>query len=382
MTQPHDDAEAPGQMPLVPPASSAEPAPATPLDGPVAPVEGSEADTAPPARRPRQRRPRPVPAPVEPEYEFESAPAPVVTDEGVYGTLPPRVTTVGRLRDYDRRESPPRDQWTRVAAGMLAMAVGLWLVLYSAAQVTGPAVAVPAIERVVESMTGLRPLLGLHEGEIRAALDDPAVIPGFQVEGVALSRAEVQAGDADEWHSTLLNRTAEAIYRDGPEVLSGGEELTGQGAFSTPGGARLLMRTLSEANHGRATLPLWPVGLVALASAAAVLALGSAFGRFSALGFALLVGAVPPILAGVLGVGLVAFIGSDGSALAQETSALAGDLVRAPIRNGMTVLVLAVVIIIPARVAGAIFARSQRSTGSRGPAYEPTGEPDYGTAYD
>ncbi len=363
MTNQRDDEEQQAQLPLDPPEDIED-------------IEDADVEAAP-ARTRLERRSRVS----EPDYPFDSAPAPVVTDEGVYGTLPPRATSVARLRDYDRGRSA-REQWTRVAAAVLALALGVWLVLYSASQVTGESVALPVIERTVEGMTGLQGLLVLHEAEIRAGTEDPAVIPGFSVPGVSLSRSEVTGGSVQDWHQALLERTARAVYQDGPAVLADGGEQSGQGAFSTAGGARLLMQTLSEGNHSLASMLLWPVGLVALLAAAAVLALGRAFSRFSAIGFALLVAAIPPVVAGVLGMGLVAFIGSDGSNLAQETNGLAGDLVRAPLRNGLTVALVGLAIALPARLVGAVFARSQPRAGSAGGTDERAYDARYETGYD
>lgn len=359
--------------------------PVVPVELPDAPAESADVSEAceieAPPGPPRRRRRRQVAAPVD-EYPREHHPAPVVTDQGVYGTLPAPGMTLARLRDYERPQRPAREQWTRVAALVLALSMGLWLVLASASQATSQAVAIPAIERTVESMTGLEGLLELHADAIRAGSEDPAVIPGFSATGVSLSRQEVQAGEPGQWHALLLERTASAIYHDGPGILSDGSEQSGAGTFSTTGGARLLMQTLSETNHGRSSLLLWPLGLVVLASAAAVLALGRAFARFATLGFTLLVAAVPALLVAVLGMGLVAFIGSDGSGLAQETNGLASDIVRTPLRNGVTLAVVGLVILILARIAGAVFARSRPRPTTPDAKHESGRDTGYDPAYD
>ncbi|MCK9486506.1 MAG: hypothetical protein M0R73_07370 [Dehalococcoidia bacterium] len=376
-----DEAREPEQAPLpldAPEAPEAPgPSPHIEADGGTEAPEPAESDRLSgddAARPPRRLRPQRRTVEPEPEYPYESNPAPVVTEQGVYGTLPAPGMTLGHLRDYDRGDRPARDQWARVAAMVLALVAGLWLVLYSAAQATSESVAVPAIERTVESMTGLGALLRLHEGEIRAGTDDPVTVPGFAAEGVSLTRQEVRDGAPGDWHVTLTERTATAIYHQGPGILSNGPDQTGASTFSTTGGARLLMDTLSEANHGRVSFLVWPLGLVALASLGAVLVLGRAFTRFSAVGFALLAAAAPAVVVSVLAIGLVAFIGSDGSDLAQETNGLAADLVRTPMRNGLTLALMGIAIVIPARIAGAIFARSQPLTAP--------GETTYDPAYD
>jgi hypothetical protein len=118
------------------------------------------------------------------------------------------------------------------------------------------------------------------------------------------------------------------------------------------------MNTLSESNHSLASTLLLPLAAAAGLALVAMVVLGSPFGRFQTTGFALLLAATPAIIVGVLGIGLLTFIGTDSSALATETHEIASEVVRIPFRNGLTVFVAGLAIAIPARIAGAVFARS------------------------
>jgi hypothetical protein len=298
------------------------------------------------------------PAPREAVRDFDTPPAPVVTDEGVYGTLPPPRRT---LRDYESPERSARETWSRSAGIFFALLAAAWLILYSTAQATGETVALPAIERTVDSLTGLEGLLVLQEDAIRAITEEPVVVPGFEITGATLAQSEVASGSPAEWHALLLERASRSIYTSGTNVMAPSGEQSDGGAFSTSGGAMLLMNTLSESNHSLAVAVLVPLAGAAGIALLALLALGSPFGRFQTTGFGLLMGATPAIIVGVLGIGLIAFIGTDGSALAEETHDIASEVVRIPLRNGLTVLVAGLAIAIPARLVGVFFARSRRA---------------------
>lgn len=310
---------------------------------------------APATPSPETRAPLERPRAPEGARDFDTPPAPVVTDEGVYGTLPPPRRT---LRDYEAPERSARSTWSRAAGLLFALFAAAWLMLYSTAQATGETVALPAIERTVDSLTGLEGLLTLQEGAIRAMTEDPVVAPGFEVTGATLRASEVASGTPAEWHRLLLERASRSIYTSGTGVLAPNGEQSDGGAFSTSGGAMLLMNTLSESNHSLASALLVPLAVAAGLALAAMLALGSPFGRFQTTGFALLLAATPAIIVGVLGIGMLAFIGTDGSALAEETHDIASEVVRIPFRNGLTVFVAGLAIAILARIAGVFFARS------------------------
>jgi hypothetical protein len=285
----------------------------------------------------------------EDEYEEWGAAAPVVTDEGVYGTLPDRREV---FREYQRQERPWRDTLVRLAGMALAVLGGLWLVLFSASEATSEAVARPALESLVDTMTGLTGLLELHQNEISAATGD-AEVPGYPLP-VTIPSDEVGEGP-EQWREVILEQSSALLYAEGPDALADGAEAEGGGTFSTSGGTRLLMSNLSESRHDSITSLVWPLGIAAVVALIAIVAVGSSFLRFGALGLATAAAGIPAVLVGALAWGVVAFVGSDGSALAEQGHAIASDLAWLPLRNGLTFVVVGLGVAIAARVVAVFF---------------------------
>jgi len=288
------------------------------------------------------------------DYEEWGAAAPVVTDEGVYGTLPDRRAV---FREYQRQERPWRDTLVRLAGMALAVFGGLWLVLFSASEATSEAVARPALESLVDTMTGLPGLLELHQNEITAATGD-AEVPGYPLPVTIPSDAV--AGGPDEWRDVILEQSSALLYAEGPDALAGGEDAEGSGTFSTSGGTRLLMSNLTESRHDSIAFLLWPLGIAAAVALIAIVAVGSGFVRFGALGLATAAAGIPAVLMGGLAWGIVAFVGSDGSALAEQGHAIASDLAWLPLRNGLTFVVVGLGVAVAARVAAVFFPAPRR----------------------
>ena len=83
-----------------------------------------------------------------------------------------------------------------------------------------------------------------------------------------------------------------------------------------------------------------------------------AFARQSR-GVGLVLAAVPVGVAGLAGMGLVAFAGSDGSALADSLSAMAAELARPPFRNALTLSFAGLAIAVPALIVRMVVERLQ-----------------------
>lgn len=295
-----------------------------------------------------------VQAPEDLDREW-GAPAPVVTDEGVYGTIPDRQRV---FREYQRQERPWRDTWVRLAGMAFAVLAGLWLVLLSGAEATSEEAARPALESLMETMTGLPGLLELHAEEITATGGDVAV-PGYPLP-VAIPDAEVVAGP-DRWREAILEQSSALLYADGPGILAGDGNAEGAGTFSTSGGTKLLMSNLTQSRHDSFAFLLWPLGIVATLAGAAVVLGGSSFGRFVALGLATAAAGVPAVAAGVLGWAIVVFVGSDGSALAEAGHEIAADIAWVPLENGVTFVVVGLLVAVAARVTGVFFPGPRRT---------------------
>ncbi len=280
------------------------------------------------------------------DYRPWGAPAPVVTDEGVYGTLPDRQRV---FREYERQERPWRDTLVRLAGMVFAVTGGLWLALFSASEATSEQVARPALESLVDTMVGLPGLLEVHATTIADA-DGDAEVPGYPLP-ITIPADDISEGPA-RWREVILDQTSALLYAEGPDAFG---ESEGGGTFSTAGGTRLLMSNLTESRHASFSFLVWPLGIAAVVAAIAIVAVGSAFLRFGALGLATATAAIPSIAVGAFAWAIVVFVGSDGSALAETGHAIATDLAWLPIRNGVTFLVAGLAIALAARVASAIF---------------------------
>lgn len=287
------------------------------------------------------------PDPVEgDDYREWGAAAPVVTDEGVYGTLPDRQQV---FREYRQQERPWRDTLVRLTGMVLAVAAGLWLVALSGSEATSDEAARPALASLVETMVGLPGLLETHEDAIRSATGD-AEIPGYPLP-ITIPAEDVAEGP-ERWREVILDQSSALLYAEGPGVFG---EAEGAGTFSTSGGTRLLMENLTESRHGSFAFLVWPLGIVAVVAAIGIVVVGSSFGRFVALGLATAAAGVPAVAVGVLAWMVVTFVGSDGSALAEQGHEIASDLAGLPLRNGLTFIAAGLAVALGARVVDAVF---------------------------
>jgi hypothetical protein len=280
-------------------------------------------------------------------------PAPVITDRGSYGRLPPPPEE--ELSRFQGRTLSARITVAWVAGVAFAIAATLWLLALSAAQATDRQVAIPALERGIAAYTGIDDLLARYHDDLATG---DATLPGFLVPGVALTPAEAQSGDVQLMREALLARAAEAVYEEGFAALEPAGAPVETQTFSTPGGARRVMDLLGASNHDRARALVWPLGILTVALAAAVLALGAGFGRFSGLGLAMIGAAVLVMIAALLTKFVIAFIGSDGSAVADEFSRLIDTIAWTPAENAIAFGIAGAALLVPAWILGWIFDRS------------------------
>ena len=123
----------------------------------------------------------------------------------------------------------------------------------------------------------------------------------------------------------------------------------------------MLLDALSQDNRGTALLWLWPLGGVCLLLSALLLAAGSGFGRFLALGATLTLAAVPVMLAGLAARVALGFVdtGPDDR-LVEEFLAIGRQLTALPIRNALSLGAAGLAVALPAALLGALFDRSVR----------------------
>lgn len=293
----------------------------------------------------------------EPRPPETPQPAPVITESGSYGRLPPPPAT--DYAQFSKRPFNPRSTLSWVAMLGFALVAALWLLALSASQVTNRAVALPVQERGIAAITGIDDLLALHADELASAQGDAVALPGFLVPDVTLTHQEATSGDVAAMRAALLKRAATRVYEHGIGVLHASDDVAIETTvFSTPGGARRVMELLSAANHDRATGYATPLAILMVVLGGVAVALGRGFGRFTGLGFAM-IGAAGLVFLVALGLKfLVAFIGSDGSVVAEEFSRLAGAVAWAPAKNAIAFGEAGLAILIPAWLLNWFFERS------------------------
>lgn len=279
---------------------------------------------------------------------FDTPPAPVVTEYGIFGTLPPPLAA---------RAVPPRSRRMRLAAVGLALVAALWLLALAAAHITSRAVAIPALERTIAALADVDALLLLHEPELRAAGAQAqpgaaVTVPGFPVPAATLTAEQARSGSRAQWRDALLAAAAEATYRSGMDAFAPDGVATDGGLFSTSGGVRRVIEGLSASRHRLAAIATWVAGLGALALTMVVLASGGGVRRLAAIGLALIVAAALTALAGLTATFLVLVVGHDQSQLASEVSAIARTLAWTPLREAKPVAIAGLAIAAPALLAG------------------------------
>jgi len=287
-------------------------------------------------------------------------PAPVITDSGSYGRLPP--APAQDVSRFESRTVGARSGVTLLAGVGFAVIAALWLSALSASQATTPTVALPIQERGVAILTSIDDLLELHAEEIASAAPTESggvAVPGFLVPGVELTVGEAQSGDLDLMRAGLLARSGVAIYAEGVVALQPPDGLPIETTtFSTPGGTRRVMNLLGQTNHDRAERFVQPLAVVAIILAAVVLLLGNGFSRFTALGLAMIGAAVVVFLGALVLKFGIAFIGSDGTAVADEFSRLVDTAAWTPARNAIVFGAAGVALLVPASLLNWFFDRS------------------------
>jgi len=208
----------------------------------------------------------------------------------------------------------------------------------TAADVTSPRVAEPALARLLDGLTGTGDLLRSQEAAIREAATKAAPgaaieVPGFPVRGAGLSREEVLSGSPEQWRRTLLDRSAALLYREGTTPFAGRPDASG---FETGGGAWALS-LLGGRLHDWLALLRWLPTFAALMLVTGVLATRGPVRRWRVLGLALVAGAALPILLAVAIILVARLAGGPAGTLSGEAAAVVATLARGPLIEGASV---------------------------------------------
>lgn len=277
--------------------------------------------------------------------------APVVTDQGVWGTLPP---------PYTPPAPQPRPTYTALLAAALAVVValaiadvGLWLL-------TARTVAIPAHERALAALAQPDALLDLHADAICAqvAAGDRVSVPGFPVADATLppDAAPCPGGalDHDAARAALLARGAELVYLRGTDAFAPAGATPADRSPSGDAAIRLLLGELGADWHGRAALLAVPLAAAALVLAA-TLALRRRRAALAPIGLALALGAAPVALAALAARLLAARADAPTDPLLAEFGDLTAALLGVPLRLSLAALLVGL----------ALFASNRRRSARR-----------------
>lgn len=300
----------------------------------------------------------------------ETPPAPVATDQGMIGTPPPLI------EDFDDPFAGPRRAAVWLMSALLTVAIAFWLALLSAAQATSEQAALPALERGVTVLTELDALI---EAQAEALAEQAAAgqtsgstvsLAGFPLRDVDVPVDEVTSDGAFDLslaRDAFLSRAAQRIYTRGTSAFEGGDEIAaGASIFSAAGGIKLVLNTLSSDNHGRVTVWLWPAGAACLVLGALLLAAGSGFGRFVALGVTLMLASLPVLLAALALRFALAVAAPDGDRVVDEFVAIARQFTALPVRNALWTAGAGLAITVPVAILDAVFEHSVKRPPSDG----------------
>ena len=286
-------------------------------------------------------------------------PAPVITAGGTYGRLPPSPNP--DFSRFEHRSSNLRSKATWFIGFLLIVFTTLWMATLSSSQATNPEIALPAQERGTDILFNVDELLEFRAEEIASA--EPSAtggvkVPGFLVQGVELTIQEAQHGDREEMRSALLRRSARMLYEHGLEPLRPHDDpQVDTVVFSTPGGARNVIELMSSSNHKNAKRFLQPTSWLVIILSTALLFLGQGFSRFIGMAVAMMVSGALILLATLLLMFTIAFIGSDGTFVANEFSKILKEVAWVPGRNGIVLLAAGLVILVPALLINWFFNR-------------------------
>jgi hypothetical protein len=271
-----------------------------------------------------------------------------VTDEGIWGDLPPPYVP----------PEPPRGGagWQWWIGALLVVLVSLWLVALTLSQLTSREVAMPAVERGVAALSEVDALLQLHGNQICAQVDAgvPIEIPGFAVQGVTLHPQEVRCpnGELDRANlrALLVAQGAEQVYLRGTDAFREDTAAASTGSILSASGAiRLVLDNVGADMNERISVLVFPLGLLCLLVGVGFLLLGRGLGRFIGLGWVLVVSAFPMLMGVLLMWGVLSLVesGPDNS-LMSEFQHITRSLIGLPLRNALYIIVAGFAIAIPA----------------------------------
>ena len=242
--------------------------------------------------------------------------------------------------------APPHEEYPQrervraypLMALLFAPSLCLWLFAAAAADTTSPRIAVPALARLLDGLTGTSDLLRSQEPTIRedatkAAAGTLVEVPGFPVRGAGIPREVVLSGTREEWRRALLDQSAALLYRDGTRLFADDAEAS-RFVF---GGGSWALSLLGGRLHDWLKLIRWVPELAAVVLAAGVIVTLEPVRRWRVLGTATAAGAAIPCLAAFLAFAVANIVGGGPGTLSGEAAAVVATLARGPLIEGGTV---------------------------------------------
>ncbi len=255
-------------------------------------------------------------------------------------------------------------KWLVGFAFFLSMAA--LLVTLQLFQLTSEGASKRTLRRAVAALTEIDPLIERNYADLKQRAS--AAAPGETVRlkdyplDIALTPQEVAAASSDQLRDTLLDRSADLMYREGTAPLRGASgRNSNTGTFSLGGFTNDGLGFLKGRNHDILRVLTFVFAAVSLALAASLAALCRGFGRVASVGGAVTGAGVPLLLAG-LGAWLYsrAASGGDTEYTRGEVLSIGRGLAWIPIRDGAAFTVFGLSLLVLG-VVGAIWADRRAS---------------------
>lgn len=290
----------------------------------------------------------------------------VTASRGIVGqphTIDIRRTQGGTHNTTSRRFS----LW--LTGALLTLLSIMWLSALSIAQITDEKVALPILERTIVTLTDFDRMLDENLNSIQEQADTGALLlafPGFPIRDANVTITDVTRTDGKIdrtlLRKTLLEKSANLIYTRGIRAFQHEGEPSATTGLSTSGAILALLDGLSRDNHEIAVMWLWPLGGACIVLGILLLAAGTQFVRFLALGLTMILASIP-----VLAVGIGARIALGSLEISPEDQFLnefltiGHQLATLPIRNSMWLGGAGVAIMLPSVFLRAVFERKTQS---------------------
>jgi hypothetical protein len=241
-------------------------------------------------------------------------------------------------------------KWSVALAFFLTL-VGL-LVSLQLFQLTSEGASKRTLRRAVAALSEIDPLLNRNYDALRtqASASDPGdtlELRDFPID-VRLTRDEVLNSNKQTMRDLLLNRSADAMYAHGTDVLRETDVSTQDvGAFSIAGLTDNGLGLLRSRNHDIFGVLTFVLAALCLVLGASLAALCRGFGRLASVGAVVVMAALPMLLTGIGARFYMRIISSDENEYVQhEFLSIGQGLAWIPIRDGIAFTVLGLAFLI------------------------------------